>query len=59
MVIVTGLIGLAIEWGTAEARAVGARLDRAGCRAPATTDVAAGMLAPVTETDFGEEGRIA
>jgi glycine oxidase len=49
-----GIIGLACAWRAAERglSVVVLERDRSGA---ATSSVAAGMLAPVTETDFGEE----
>jgi glycine oxidase len=56
VVIGAGLIGLACAW-RARGRGLSVLvIDRAGEPAAAASGVAAGMLAPVTEADFGEEG---
>ena len=49
-----GVIGLACAWRAAERGLSVVVLER-GQAAAAASSVAAGMLAPVTETDFGEE----
>jgi glycine oxidase len=49
-----GLVGLACAWRAAERGLSVVVLER-GQAAAAASSVAAGMLAPVTETDFGEE----
>jgi glycine oxidase len=55
VVIGAGLIGLACAW-RAERRGLSVLVvDRANVPAAGSSGVAAGMLAPVTETDFGEE----
>ena len=59
VVIGAGLIGLACAW---RARRRGLRVlvvDRAREPGAGASAVAAGMLAPVTEADFGDEARIA
>jgi glycine oxidase len=55
-VIGAGLIGLAAAWRARKRGLSVLVVDRAGSPGAATSDVAAGMLAPVTEADFGEEG---
>ncbi len=56
VVIGAGLIGLACAW-RAQRRGMSVLvIDRADEPGAATSSVAAGMLAPVTEADFGEEG---
>jgi glycine oxidase len=56
VVIGAGLIGLACAW-RAHARGVSVLVvDRARAPGSGASGVAAGMLAPVTEADFGEEG---
>jgi glycine oxidase len=54
VVVGAGLIGLACGWRAAQRGLSVAVLDRAEAGAGAS-GVAAGMLAPVTEADFGEE----
>ena len=54
MVVGAGVIGLAIGWRAAQRGLRPLVLD-AGEPAGGATGVAAGMLAPVTEADFGEE----
>lgn len=54
VVVGAGVIGLAIAWRTAQRGLRPLVLD-AGEPASGATGVAAGMLAPVTEADFGEE----
>jgi glycine oxidase len=54
VVVGAGVIGLASAWRLAQRGAEVLVLDRAGPAAGAT-GVAAGMLAPVTEAEFGEE----
>jgi glycine oxidase len=54
VVIGAGVIGLAIAWRAAR-RGLQTLLLEAGEPAAGATGVAAGMLAPVTEADFGEE----
>src|SRR4051812_434261 len=54
VVIGGGLIGLACAWRAAERGMSVALLER-GEPGDGASGVAAGMLAPVTETDFGEE----
>ena len=54
VVVGAGLIGLACGWRAAQAGLSVAVLDRAEPGSGAS-GVAAGMLAPVTEADFGEE----
>jgi glycine oxidase len=56
VVIGAGLIGLACAWRARERGLSVLVLDRAPSVGAGTSDVAAGMLAPVTEADFGEEG---
>ena len=58
IVIGAGVIGLSIAWRTAQ-RGLDTLLLDAREPAHGATGVAAGMLAPVTETDFGEEDLIA
>ncbi len=58
MVVGAGVIGLAIGWRAAQRGLRPLVLD-AGEPAGGATGVAAGMLAPVTEADFGEEALIA
>jgi glycine oxidase len=56
IVVGGGIIGLAVAW-RAQARGMSVTVlerDRAGA---GTSSVAAGMLAPVTEVEFGEAGR--
>jgi glycine oxidase len=55
VVIGGGLIGLACAWRARQRGLSVVVLDRAREPAAATSAVAAGMLAPVTEADFGEE----
>jgi glycine oxidase len=56
VVIGAGLIGLACAW-RARGRGLSVLvIDRAGAPGSGASGVAAGMLAPVTEADFGEEG---
>jgi glycine oxidase len=55
-VIGAGLIGLASAWRARRRGLSVLVLDRAASVGAGTSDVAAGMLAPVTEADFGEEG---
>ncbi|HZG49289.1 MAG TPA: FAD-dependent oxidoreductase, partial [Thermoleophilaceae bacterium] len=58
VVIGAGLIGLACAW-RAERRGKSVLVvDRAPAAGAATSRVAAGMLAPVTEADFGDEHRL-
>src|SRR3954470_24251127 len=54
VVIGGGIIGLACAWRTAEAGLSVAVLER-GEPGDGASGVAAGMLAPVTEADFGEQ----
>lgn len=58
IVIGAGAIGLSIAWRLAQ-RGVQTLVLDAGQPAGGATGVAAGMLAPVTEADFGEEAQIA
>jgi glycine oxidase len=58
IVIGAGAIGLSIGWRLAQ-RGVRTLVVDAGQPAHGATGVAAGMLAPVTEADFGEEALIA
>jgi glycine oxidase len=55
-VIGAGLIGLSCAWRARKRGLSVLVVDRADAPGAATSDVAAGMLAPVTEADFGEEG---
>ena len=55
MVIGSGLIGLACAWRAQQRGLSVLVIDRASEPGAETSHVAAGMLAPVTETDFGEE----
>jgi glycine oxidase len=54
-VIGAGLIGLSCAWRARKRGLSVLVVDRADSPGAATSDVAAGMLAPVTEMDFGEE----
>jgi glycine oxidase len=54
LVIGAGIVGLAIARELAAGGRSVAVLDRGSVRGPDATDVAAGMLAPVGELDFGE-----
>ena len=54
LVVGGGIIGLAIARELVVGGASVAVVDRAATRGPDATDVAAGMLAPVGELDFGE-----
>ncbi len=56
VVIGAGLIGLACAWRAAKRGLSVLVVDRAETPAAGSSGVAAGMLAPVTEADFGEEG---
>lgn len=55
VVIGAGLIGLACAWRAAKRGLSVLVIDRAAAPAAGSSGVAAGMLAPVTEADFGEE----
>jgi glycine oxidase len=55
-VIGAGLIGLSCAWRARKRGLSVLVVDRAGELGAGTSGVAAGMLAPVTEADFGEEG---
>ena len=55
VVIGAGLIGLACAWRAAKRGLSVLVIDRAAAPAAGSSGVAAGMLAPVTEVDFGEE----
>jgi glycine oxidase len=55
VVIGAGLIGLACAWRAAKRGLSVLVVDRAKVPAAGSSGVAAGMLAPVTEADFGEE----
>jgi glycine oxidase len=55
VVIGAGLIGLACAWRAARRGLSVLVVDRAGAVGAGSSGVAAGMLAPVTEADFGEE----
>jgi glycine oxidase len=55
VVVGAGLIGLACGWRAAERGLSVLVLDRAEAPGAGASGVAAGMLAPVTEADFGEE----
>jgi glycine oxidase len=55
VVIGAGLIGLACAWRASRRGLSVLVLDRAPAAGAGASDVAAGMLAPVTEADFGEE----
>src|SRR5436190_22568576 len=57
VVVGAGVIGLTIGWRAAQRGMRPLVLD-AGEPAQGATGVAAGMLAPVTEADFGEEALI-
>ncbi|MEA2406869.1 MAG: glycine oxidase [Thermoleophilaceae bacterium] len=56
VVIGAGLIGLSCAWRARKRGLSVLVVDRAESVGAGTSDVAAGMLAPVTEADFGEEG---
>jgi glycine oxidase len=56
VVIGAGLIGLSCAWRARKRGLSVLVVDRAEAPGAGTSDVAAGMLAPVTEMDFGEEG---
>ena len=56
VVIGAGLIGLACAWRARKRGLSVFVVDRASEAGAGTSGVAAGMLAPVTEADFGEEG---
>lgn len=56
VVIGAGLIGLSCAWRARKRGMSVLVVDRAGSAGAGTSDVAAGMLAPITEADFGEEG---
>ena len=58
IVVGAGAIGLSIGWRLAQ-RGVRTLVLEAGQPADGATGVAAGMLAPVTEADFGEEPLVA
>jgi glycine oxidase len=55
-VIGAGLIGLSCAWRARKRGMSVIVVDREASPGAGTSDVAAGMLAPVTEMDFGEEG---
>jgi glycine oxidase len=55
VVIGAGLVGLACAWRSAKRGLSVLVVDRADAPAAGSSGVAAGMLAPVTEADFGEE----
>jgi glycine oxidase len=55
VVIGAGLVGLACAWRSAKRGMSVLVVDRAGEPGAGSSGVAAGMLAPVTEVDFGEE----
>jgi glycine oxidase len=57
-VIGAGLIGLACAWRMHGRGLSVLVVDRAAAPGAETSHVAAGMLAPVTEADFGEESRL-
>jgi glycine oxidase len=56
VVVGAGLIGLACAWRAQRRGLSVLAIDRANEPGAATSSVAAGMLAPVTEADFGELG---
>jgi glycine oxidase len=56
VVIGAGLIGLSCAWRARKRGLSVLVVDRADAAGAGTSGVAAGMLAPVTEADFGEEG---
>jgi len=57
VVVGGGIIGLAIAWRARERGASVTVLEREEQTGSATSHVAAGMLAPVAEVEFGEAGR--
>jgi glycine oxidase len=57
-VIGAGLIGLSCAWRARKRGLSVLVVDRASEAGAGTSGVAAGMLAPVTEADFGEEGSL-
>jgi glycine oxidase len=56
VVIGAGLIGLSCAWRARKRGLSVLVVDRESSPGAGTSDVAAGMLAPVTEMDFGEDG---
>src|SRR3954471_2067642 len=58
VVIGGGLIGMACAWRAAE-RGLSVLVVERDAPGAGASGVAAGMLAPVTEADFGEEGLLA
>ena len=56
LVVGGGIIGLAVAW-RARARGMSVTLLERGQTGHGTSRVAAGMLAPVAEVEFGEAGR--
>jgi glycine oxidase len=58
VIIGAGLIGLASAWRAQQRGLSVLVVDRADEPGAATSSVAAGMLAPVTEVDFGEESSL-
>ena len=58
VIVGAGLIGLASAWRAAERGLSVLVLDRGGVPGEGSSGVAAGMLAPVTEAEFGEESAL-
>ena len=58
VIIGAGLVGLACAWSASRRGLSVLVLERAGAGGAGASGVAAGMLAPVTEADFGEEAAL-